>query len=175
MTVIHESFIGTSSHPRYFTVLETPYGMILREGRFARRIVANELSFDFIVEIAESTLPFQNVANLLENIIIRHEWTSENCNLKAVCQMVIEACNMVADYSKPPATGRCKGEFDARGRGIKRYPHTYECILRPHMVEVYKKQDTYKQQEVWQERVDRDSSPRVMERRVKAAEKDLPF
>ena len=207
MTVIHESFIGTSGHPRYLTVIELERGMLMREERLAKRVMARELSFDFVREIAESTLPFQNVANLLENIVGLNEWTLENVSLKVVCQKIIKACNIAADQSKPPVTaynvcGRmdftearkagkaCLGyddvlhpgqnvvfvhadpdDWDSAGRGLKRYPHTYECILRPDMVAYYKKHDTYKEQRDWERRVDKDGSPRVMKRRVEEAEK----
>jgi len=205
VTVIHESFIGTPGHPRYFTVIELERGMLMREERLAQRIRARELSFDFIREIAESTLPFQNVANLLENVIGCNEWTLENVNLKAICQKIVEACNLAASDRPPVTAYNVQGRMDHRqarkegrstygyddaldpggytvfvkadpddwddtGRGVKRYPHTYECILYPHMIDHYKKTDTYKEQQIWEKRIDRDGSPRVMKRRVKEAE-----
>lgn len=86
-----------------------------------------------------------------------------------MCKKIINACNKAADHSKPPATGWGEGEFDNKGCDVKRYPHTYEVILHPHMKAIYEKTDTYEEREAWEKRVDRDGSPRVMERRVKAA------
>jgi len=205
MTVLFDGLIGPSYKPAHMMVCELERGMLMREERLAYRIQAGEVSFEFIREIAESTLPFQNVANLLENIIGCNEWATETSNLKAICAKIIKACNMAADHSKPPVTafnvmGRmrfsearkarksCCGydeamhpgkdivfvkadpdDWDETGRGLKRYPHTYECILHPHMAEHYEKIDTWKDQEVWEERVRKDGYPFMMERRVKDA------
>ena len=206
MTIIHESFIGTSGHPRYFTVIELERGMLMREGRLIERIQAGEVSFEFIREIAESTLPFQNISNLMLNIMNLTAWTLETLNLKCICEKIKKACDQAADHSRSPANahnicGRrtvaeakaeglaCRGyddvghpggdvvfvdpyDWDDTGRGLKRYPHTYDVILRPEMREHYEKHDTYKEQDLWEKRVNMDGSPRVMERRVKAAKED---
>jgi hypothetical protein len=205
VTIIHESYIGRPGHPRYITVIELERGMLMREGRLIERIQAGEVSFDFIREIAESTLPFQNISNLMLNIMNLTTWTSETLNLKCICEKIKKACDQAADHSRPPANAfnicgrrtvaeaREEGlamrgyddtfhpgqdvvfvdpyDWDDTGRGVKRYPHTYDCILRPEMAEYYNKHDTYKEQEVWEKRVNMDGSPRVMERRVKAAQK----
>ena len=203
MTVIHESFIGSSEAPRYCTVIELERGMLMREGRLIERIQAGEVSFEFIREIAESTLPYQNISNLMLNIMSLTDWTSETLNLNFICAKIKKACDQAADHSRPPANGfnicgrrtvaeakkeglACRGyddvghpggdvvfvdpyDWDDTGRGLKRYPHTYDVILRPEMMEHYEKHDSHKEQEIWRKRVDMDGSPRVMERRVKAA------
>ena len=205
MTVIFDGLCGLPYKPFHMTVMETPRGMLMREERFRDRILAREVSYDFIREIAESTLPFQNISNLLRNVVGLTEWTSDTLNLRAICEMVISACDKAADHSKPPcgshnvmgrmpirkamgAGKRCLGyddalhpgqdivfvdadpdDWDDTGRGNKRFPHTYECILRPHMVEVYKKSDTWEEREAWEKRVDRDGMLIVMDRRVREA------
>jgi hypothetical protein len=186
------------------TVCELERGMLMREERLAYRIQAGELSFDFIREIAESTIPFRNVANLLENLVAINEWTTENLNLKCICEQIIRACKKAFTPGTVPATmracypskkwddvepGRPKlgyddalypgqdvvfttsDDWDDAGRGIKRYPHTYECILHPHMAKVYKNHDPYEGRKAWEKRTDMDGSPPVMRRRVRDAER----
>ncbi len=203
MTVIHEAFIGSSGHPRYVTVIELERGMLMREQHLIDRIRAGEVSFNFIREIAESTLPYQNISNLMVNIMGMTTWTSGTINLKCICAKIKKACDQAADHSRPPATGfnicgrrtvaqahaeglACRGyddkhnpvgdvvfvdpyDWDDTGRGLKRYPHTYDVILNPEMMAHYEKHDSYKERDIWSDRVDTDGSPRVMERRVRAA------
>jgi hypothetical protein len=143
MTLLSEAFIGSAGHPRYITVLETPFGMLQNEEYLTERIKGGEqASYDFILEIAESTLPFRNVANLLQNLINYTEWTPETANLRAICDQIIVACEKAFEPGAVPATmGSCyhgKGaapfKVDGNGRDQKYYPHTYEAILRPHMI-----------------------------------------
>lgn len=153
MTLLSQTFVGEAGHPRWVIALETPYGMLLSEEYLAERIRGGEqASYDFILEIAESTLPFRNVANLLENLVNRTEWTLDNCNLKSMCEQIIAACEKAATPDGVPATmgslgycrytledGRIVGvpgdpNADCAGRDQKYYPHTYEAILHPHMV-----------------------------------------
>ena len=206
MTVLFDGLVGPDYKPAHMMVIELPRGMLMREERFRDRILAREVSYAFIREIAESTLPFQNVANLLRNVVALNEWTSDTVNLRCMCEMVIEACDKAADKSKPPcgahnAMGRmpfaqarkagksCFGydnvtdpggdtvfvmpdpdDWDETGRGIKRYPHTYECILRPWMYRVLRKGDSLEARKEWRERTEMDGSPPVMKRRVRAAQ-----
>ena len=104
MTIIRESYIGQPGHPRYITVFELERGMLMREARLIDRIMAGEVSFDFIREIAESTLPFQNISNLIQNVIGMTDWTPETLNLKLICETIKKACDQASDLSKPPAT-----------------------------------------------------------------------
>ena len=176
MSVIHKSFIGAAEYLRYVTVIELPLGLLMRERRLISRIRANELSYEFVREIAESTLPFQNVADLLRNVVSRHKWTTESISIKTICQMVIQACDQAADKSKPPLTGATLGQdcWDATGEGIKRYPHTYECILRPYMEEPLREGDCRKDQRDWEHRIALDGSPSIMGQRVRDAREGKP-
>jgi hypothetical protein len=152
MTILSQMFIGEPGHPRWITVFESPLGMLQNEEYLSHRIKGGEqASYDFILEIAESTLPFRNVDNLLLNLIEHTTWTSENVNLRAMCDQVTEACKKGFTPNTVPATmGSCYRraadmvasdgtplklqEPDEAGRDQKYYPHTYEAILRPHMI-----------------------------------------
>ena len=185
-------------YDRSIVVHETEWGMLLREERLARRIMADELSFDFIREIAESTLPFRSVHNLIGNIVGRHEWTTENCQLKAVCKKIMDACEKAMDLTKaPPTAGNIYGitrttptededvliepvymvepkDCDLEGYGVKRYPHTYECLLRPWMYKVLRAADTPEERKLWERRIRMDGVVGIMEKRVERAEAGLP-
>ena len=157
----------------FMVAWEGTLGTLKREERLCRRIMAGELSYDFIVEIAESTLPFRNIANLLENLISYQEWTSKNLNLKAICLKIIKACEMEQQPGKLPMTGGNLGaeDVDFAGNEVKRYPHTYDAILYPHMVRTYESLDTPEARAAWKRRTESDGSVGIMKRRVALAEK----
>lgn len=142
MTVLAHFYSGPDKGGRHYYVLETPAGMLLNEQYLIERIRGGEqASYNFILEIAESTLPFRNVADLLNNLINYTNWTLENANLRAICDQIISACEKAFMPNAVPATaGTCypgrKIDYtiDDNGRGQKYYPHTYEAILHPHMV-----------------------------------------
>jgi hypothetical protein len=195
VSLIYQSFV----EDRQIAVYELERGMLMREERLCKRIMAKELSREFVIEIAESTLPFRSIENLMSNILGYHEWPTEMLGLKCEIQKIMKACSKVARYDKvPPTAAYIFGlkssaplededvcvepywvlepqDYDDEGRGVKRYPHTYECILYPWMYEVYKKQDSYEKRKKWEKRVNKDGSPRVMDRRVEEAQKELPF
>lgn len=160
----------------FMVAYEGAYGTSLREGRLCRRIIAGEFSLDFIVEIAESTLPYRNIANLLDNLISRQEWTPKNMNLKSICEKIIKACEIAQDTDKVPMTGGSLSlnktkEIDLAGREVKRYPHTYDAILYPHLVKSYAACDTPERRKEWKRRTERDGSVPIMNFRVDRAEK----
>lgn len=153
MTLLAQYYTGPGKGARYVSTLETPYGMLLNEEYLASRIKGGEqASYDFILEIAESTLPFRNVDNLLLNLIERTTWTLDNANLRAMCDQIMSACKKAFTPDGSPATMATLGyvhftytdgtkigipsdpKVDCAGRDQKYYPHTYEAILRPHMI-----------------------------------------
>jgi len=142
MTILSHRMYSTGSIGKYFgiTVIETPYGMLLNEERLAKRIQDHECSYEFMVEIAESTLPFRNIHNLMLNLINYQTWTSEAMNLKCMMKQIMVSCEKVMQEDKPPCTRGCVGE-DFVGRGQKEYPYTYEEIRKMTQNQIEKFQD----------------------------------
>lgn len=129
VSAVHEGrFIRVICH-------ETDYGTVLREQAFIDRIKAGEdPSYEFIVEIAESTLTFLVIKNLLENLIrlgeCRGFFNSENMNLKCIVASIISSIDAQVPSGAIEMTAATirrspRGEVDLTGWGLKRYPRDY--------------------------------------------------